>query len=566
MFLILLSWIYILLTAVNLGYLVQRIALIKNNNFVITSFLGLFLATVLGSLFAIFYRINIEFHLMLFSINLILVIKFKNEIKQVYSSLFKEIKSFIFPLKIIFVTLTLLIIAQCATKPYIIDNESYYIQTIKWINEYGFVKGLANLHLFFGQTSGWHISQSIFNFSFLYKNFNDLSGFCLLLGTLFSIQKLNNYFKNESKIDLIFGLFPLANVFFFQFISAPSPDIAVYVLTFIVFYLFIENYKECSTSNFNLISLLILYILFIKTISIVLIIIPVVLLTRNFKILKTNLIPVTLFSLIVLILFLVKNIILTGYPLFPTTLFANDSLNYEVPKNLMAFYFNKSMLYEFFLTTEELNSLTNFQIFLKWIGMSRLDGIINLSSLLILFISPLFIYKLINKKSIWILYFIIIFQMIVLFFSSPQFRFFIHLILFLSFIIFASLFYKKSTILQFNYLSILMIIIILFFPISYKSLTQNKLISKNSIFLINNLVFPHDNSKVKNTYQKIKIGNLIYNSPINNDFFWGNGNGKLPCVNQQQLDYFEKYFNVIPQMRTTNLKDGFYAKKLSPNE
>lgn len=566
MFLILLSWIYILFTAINLGYLMQRIVLIKNNNFVITSFLGLFLTTILGSIFAIFYRINIEFQLILFSINLIILIKFKNEIKQIYTLLYAEIKSLIFPLKITFITLTTLIVAQCATKPYIIDNESYYIQSIKWINEYGFVKGLANLHFFFGQTSGWHISQSIFSYSFLYKNFNDLSGFCLLLGILFSLQKLNNYFQTQSKIDLIFGLFPLANVFFFQFISAPSPDIAVYVLTFIVFYLFVENYKECSISNFNTIALLILYILFIKTISVVLIIIPIVLLSINFKILKSNLIPITLFSLIVLILFLVKNIILTGYPLFPSILFGNNSLNYEVPKKLMDFYFTKSMLYEFFLTTEELNSLTNFQIFLKWITMSRIDGIINLISILILFISPLFIYKFLNKKSIWILYFTVIFQMIILFLSSPQFRFFIHLILFLSFIILASLFYKKNIILLFNYLSILLLIIILFFPISYKSLTQNNLISKNSNFSINNLVFPHDNSKVKNTYKKIVKGNLHYNSPINNDFFWGNGNGDLPCVNQQQLDYFEKYFNVIPQMRTTNLKDGFYAKKLSPNE
>ncbi len=566
MFLILLSWIYILLTAVNLGYLVQRIALIKNNNFVITSFLGLFLATVLGSLFAIFYRINIEFHLMLFSINLILVIKFKNEIKQVYSSLFKEIKSFIFPLKIIFVTLTLLIIAQCATKPYIIDNESYYIQTIKWINEYGFVKGLANLHLFFGQTSGWHISQSVFNFSFLYKNFNDLSGFCLLLGTLFSIQKLNNYFKNESKIDLIFGLFPLANVFFFQFISAPSPDIAVYVLTFIVFYLFIENYKECFISNFNLISIILLFILFIKSTSIVLIVIPVLLLISNFRLLKFKIVPISIISISILFLFLIRNIIITGYPLFPTTFFINNSLDFAVPENLVKFYFNETKYYGFFLSSQEYHSFSNYQKFIKWLSMSKIDGFFNIFSITVLIITPCFIYKFINKKSFWTLYFIVIIQMIVLFFSSPQFRFFIHLILFLSFIIFASLFYKKSTILLFNYLSILLIIIILFFPISYKSLTQNKLISKNSNFSINNLVFPHNNSKVKNTYQKIKIGNLNYNSPINNDFFWGNGNGKLPCVNQQQLNYFEKYFNVIPQMRTTNLKDGFYAKKLSPNE
>jgi len=103
------------------------------------------------------------------------------------------------PLQLFLGAITILIIAQCSTAPYVIDNESYYIQTIKWLNEYGYVKGLANLHIFFGQTSGWHIAQSAFNLSFLYPNFNDLSGFCLLLGNLFAILKLNSYFSNENK-------------------------------------------------------------------------------------------------------------------------------------------------------------------------------------------------------------------------------------------------------------------------------------------------------------------------------------------------------------------------------
>ena len=526
----------------------------------------MFLATVLGTVCALFFRINIEFHVFLLLVNFYVYLKYKHIVYYKYLYLQITIKNLIFPLKIILFATLLLIVAQCASKPYIIDNESYYIQTIKWLNEYGLVKGLANLHIFFGQTSGWHITQSVFNFSFLYKNFNDLSGFCLLLGSIFSIIKLNNYFENESKIDLIFGSFTLANVFFFQFISAPSPDVAVYVITFIVFYYFIENSKETLFSTFSSITILVLYILFIKTTSIVLVVIPVFLFFLNFKLLKSSKIPLIIISIIILGLFVLKNIIITGYPLFPTTLFATNLVNFAVPESLVKSYFNETKLCGFFLTSQEFHSLSNFQKFVKWLFMPKIDGFFNLFSFLILIISPLLIYKFLNRKAIWIIYFIIIFQMIVLFFSSPQFRFFIHFILFLSFIVFASIFYKKSTLLIFNYLSIFLIMVILFVPISYKSLTQNKLISKNSNFSINNLFIPYSNSKVENKYEQIKKGNLNYNSPKNNYFFWGNGNGELPCVNKEQLHYFEKYYNVIPQMRTSNLKDGFYAKKLSPND
>jgi hypothetical protein len=77
----------------------------------------------------------------------------------------------------------------------LIDNETYYIQTIKWLNEFGFVKGLANLHPFFAQTSGWHILQSAFSFSYLPFSNNDLNGFCLLLGNLFAAFRLQDYSK-----------------------------------------------------------------------------------------------------------------------------------------------------------------------------------------------------------------------------------------------------------------------------------------------------------------------------------------------------------------------------------
>ena len=51
-------------------------------------------------------------------------------------------------IKMLLLFSSLLLLAQSATSPFIIDNETYYIQTIKWLNEYGFVSGLANLHLF----------------------------------------------------------------------------------------------------------------------------------------------------------------------------------------------------------------------------------------------------------------------------------------------------------------------------------------------------------------------------------------------------------------------------------
>lgn len=237
MILIILSWIYILFTTINFGFVFDRIIVLKNKDFVITSFLGLFSVTVLASIWAIFGRINVEFHIFLLVSNLLIYWKFKKNIGDIYKNLFLVIGNLGKFLKYYLAIVTILILAQCSTAPYVIDNETYYIQTIKWLNEHGFVKGLVNLHLFLGQTSGWHITQSVFNFSFLYGNFNDLSGFCLMLGMLFSITKFNSYFVEKKSFNfLLVGLLPFASIFYFQFISAPSPDLPVYVLTFFILF------------------------------------------------------------------------------------------------------------------------------------------------------------------------------------------------------------------------------------------------------------------------------------------------------------------------------------------
>ncbi|HEU4789076.1 MAG TPA: hypothetical protein VFS71_05285, partial [Flavobacterium sp.] len=194
MVLILLSWIYIFFSTINLGFVTDRILRLKNQNFVIHTVLGLFTTTIFTSIWAIFGRVNFEFHIVLLFVNLVVFLKFQKEIQLIYKLFFEQLLSLTTPLKIALGIIVILILAQSASIPYILDNESYYIQTIKWINEYGFVKGLANLHFFLAQTSGWHILQSAYNFSFLYDKFNDISGFCLLLGNTFSIIKLNDYF------------------------------------------------------------------------------------------------------------------------------------------------------------------------------------------------------------------------------------------------------------------------------------------------------------------------------------------------------------------------------------
>src|SRR5690554_121180 len=148
MLLIFISWLYILFTVVNFGFITHKLLKINKKYFIVIAFSGLFSVTLLAGFWAILWRINVEFHLVLLILNLLFFLKFKSGIQKVCISFFYEIKKLPFFLKSLLGIITVLILAQCASVPYIIDNESYYIQTIKSLNEFGLVKGLANLHLF----------------------------------------------------------------------------------------------------------------------------------------------------------------------------------------------------------------------------------------------------------------------------------------------------------------------------------------------------------------------------------------------------------------------------------
>jgi hypothetical protein len=494
--------------------------------------------------------------------NILIFIKYKFEIKNDYRLFKLELQNLSKNLKILLSILSILILAQCTTAPYLADNESYYIQTIKWINEYGFVKGLVNLHIFLGQTSGWHICQSAFSFSFLYKNFNDLSGFCLLLGNVFAIQKLDLYFKNGNKNNLIIGLIPLFNLFFFRFISSPSPDIPTYLFSFIVFYLFIENYKNTTIESFKIITTLVLFILFIKTTTAAIILIPIMLFVKDFKKLFPKIVSIFVLSILIFLLYIIKNVIVTGYPFYPISVFGFTKLDYCIPSKMIRFLFDSTQADAFWLNAEQYKAMSIFQLIIKWFTATLIDAFFNFMTLIVLIISPFFIYKFKNEKAVWIIYFITILQMVLMILTSPQYRYFIHFILFFDLIIFSILCYDKNMISNLLYLSLVPILIVLFVPIKFKTLANNEVISKSQSFLFSNIIFPNENSNLNTTFEIIQKGNLKYNSPVNNSFFWGTGNGNLPAQNKIQLLYFEQYYFIIPQQRNKDLKDGFYAKKL----
>jgi hypothetical protein len=560
MTLILLSWLYILFTAIAFGIGFIKLFQLQVKDIVITSILGLFSITILASIFALFGPINFVFNFILLVFSFVIINKHKEQFFLIFKKVKIQFIDFLFPVKLLFILSSVLILAQSATLPFIIDNETYYIQTIKWLNEYGFVPGLANLHLFFGQTSGWHIAQSVYSFSFLYNRFNDLNGCCFIIVNYWAFLKLHSYFSTNNRLDLVFGLLPLTYVFLFQFISAPSPDFAVYVFGIILFSLYLER------EDFIVISAISVFLVFIKITAVVLLLLPILLLFKNYKEFKNKLASISIICGVTFIILLLKNSILTGYPLFPLTFIALPEINYGVPIEIMTFFFSHDMMHSFYMPFGTLENVSIIEILKKYFFSNGIDSIIGIASLFIVIISPFFILKKYKKQNIKSIYFVFILLLALLVYSSPQYRFYVYFTIFFVLLLLASLLNNKKVILGFLSISLTLVTILIFVPMSFSNLTDNKSLATNNTFNLRNCLIPEPNSKLNQKYLLLIIGNMKYYSPNKPIFFWITGNGKLPCINEEQLNYFETNFNIFPQMRGTNLGDGFCSQKIIPNE
>ena len=557
MILILFSWIYSAFITLNLGLLFNKIAKLKSICFITTIFLGTFLLTILASFWAFFGRIHFEFHLFILLLIVFNYIKFKADFLAICREFYDQIQLISKPLRYFLLALLFFIVLKSASSSSYIDNETYYIQSIKWLNEYGFVKGLANLHIFLGQMSGWHITQSALNLSFLTSNFNDCNGFLLFITNVYAVLKLNQV--NNLKSNLIIALLPLVNLFFFQFISAPSPDLAVYIFSLFLFYIFTKNYKKQTIDSFNLIIIFSLFIVYIKITAIPLLLLPLSLFVSNYKLIISKIRFSLVLSGLILFVLIAKNTILTGLPLFPTNCYAHlVTVDYSIPPEVLKFWFNSAKLYESTVTSFEFMNMSGLEIFIKWLLYSKIDSVFNTIIFLIILVSPLFLWKYKNKKSNWIIYFTMLIQLLLLFLSSPQYRFILNFVVFFG-LLFISHFAKRKKIISLLFITSLFPIAFSVFITLYTDFNEMNSKKRRSFDI---LVFPNENSTIENSYKINKVGNLNYYSPANKPYIWITGNGKLPAINKKQIDYFIQKNGCVPQKRTSNIKDGFFTLQI----
>lgn len=489
--------------------------------------------TVVASVVAFFFSLGIVFEIVVILIGLIGLVVSKNNFSEFFSLLKNRW------------LLVFLFLGVCITTfaPFINDHFGYYVGTIKWLSEYGLVKGIANINLILGQQSSWHIFQA--SFDAILDPFLRIN---LVLYTIFVLYLF------EKKLWNLLLFIP----FFFLFLHSPSPDLPIYIFSIL---LIIELFKTDYAENLSVIWLLSVFIFTLKPTVFWL---PLFVFLLGFKTNKQLLFSIKniLLTVVLVSLFFIKQIWVFGDFIFPINSNLID-VSWK-PSTFLLELSNKIGLlktYDYQYTIPEINSWSTSDKIIKWLTLSGFKKIINPVVVLAVFGFGFLAIKKRNTKLI-LLWVCITLKTIVIFYFSGQYRFMIDAVLPLVALVLLSITIKPILSKGITLAGIGLIFIVFLFP---------KILQENiSSFYVGQLMGKPSTEQLTkpleysiSDYNQHKVSNFTFYTPKNYHLMH---DIPLPCLTPYSLHEFY-VAGVFPCAYDENdFKKGFYLKKLSQAE
>ena len=511
----------LMLLAVNFGngIIIRNILKIEDQSFVLISFLGMIGITLLETIVAFFFPLNAFLEIFFIIVGLIGIEWFLTN---------EKLSQFSFKFDFWFCFFLLIIIFSASFSPYLFDHYSYYVPTISYLKEIGFVKGISNLDLLLGQTSFWHIYQT--GFSHFIDPFLKINSYLLILFLIY-IYERKQYF--------LFIFLPV----FLLFVQQPSPDLPILIITLLV-----VN-ELFSKRNSPVILYLSLFAFCIKPIVFWL---PAFVILNNFDRQKFNLkliIPVFVFGIILTI----KNLWLFGFPVFPVS-FINFNLPWKPSHEMLTYSSQIGLMksYDMKYSYQQVSGF-NFQdrIF-HWFTIGY-KSILNIGIIISLLIVGFFALKK-KDKFYYLLLICLLLKSILIISFSAQYRFFIDVYLVAVFLLFKNISESKAV---FTTVFLSVFLSVMFtFPGFIQKFNVGK---RMSYFSFSQLYRPTEINLV-NINKECKIGNFNFNASKKPE-----DKVHFPALNLYDLKLYD-YYGIFPQYFGKDFKKGIFQRKMTNDE
>lgn len=337
MLFILINWLYIFITTFLTGfgilYLIEKKFGYRVKH--IHSYLvaGLVFATTYAQWVSCFYRINWEANGIFLLISLVIFILCRKTILERLMSAWKETSV----AKKVGIGLLILVIAYFTSRgSYLVDTNLYHAQSIRWIEEYGVVKGLANLQSRAAYNSSMFCLSALYSMKYIFgQSMHAVQGFmalilgvyCIDLGALWKRKKV--VLSDFARIGAIYYLTLLHKE-----LMSPSSDFAVMIILFyiVISWLDLMEEKNASTVPYSLLCVVGVYTVTLKLTAgliLILMIKPVIMLCRQKK--GKEIVTYLCMGILVIAPYLIRNVLICGWLLYPFSALDLFDVDWKVP-------------------------------------------------------------------------------------------------------------------------------------------------------------------------------------------------------------------------------------------
>ena len=304
---------------------------------------GVITATIYAEFFSLAGGVGLIANLLLLAICVVIAVYYRQEL---FADIMGMVKNLASGRTGIYYMLILCVVAYGASHGIMhYDSDLYHAQAIHWIEDYGIVRGLGNLHVRLAYNSAAFPLSALYSMSFITgKSYHVMSGFFALL-LAWQCLDLKNIVRRGhiilSDFARIMALYYLFTIF--DEMVAPASD---YFLSTIVFYIIIHwldmNVRhEHSYVPYIFLALTAVYAVTIKLSAAPMLILSIIPIYKLFHDRTTEKVKAfwvsVLLAFIISVPYFIRNIVISGWLIYPVTFLDFFKFPWKIPKGVAEF-------------------------------------------------------------------------------------------------------------------------------------------------------------------------------------------------------------------------------------
>ena len=292
--------------------------------------------TVYAQVFSLFYRVGLmAFTVLSFLMCLLLIYSARNN-KNIYKSHIEQVKKLSQLQWFIILIILIAMISWTNTTPELFDTYLYHDQSIQWLERYGVVRGLGNLHCRFAYNSSFLPLQALFSFrGIIGQSLHTVNGFlaAFMLIYCFSTHALMIHksvgLSDHLRLALI-GYICYA----IPYISSPGTDIPALIL-FLYICIKWNDKEDAFPDRYAWLCMLAIFDVTLKLSAVTcvtLIVYPMIVYLKEKR--ASDIIKHIITGFLILAPWLVRNVIISGYLVYPYAKIDFFNFDWKMPASV----------------------------------------------------------------------------------------------------------------------------------------------------------------------------------------------------------------------------------------